>query len=110
MAGHAGAAFDAKSALMEAVLALVPEEQQVQYSAMTGQSRLVLHPAFESRFNLLIPHRFRALHAPYPQPPILNKRFRNKSNTFACTPSMRESGFSLLGIPKKYRSGFRPTR
>jgi DNA primase catalytic core len=27
-----------KSALMEAVLALVPEEQQVQYSAMTGQS------------------------------------------------------------------------
>ena len=27
-----------KSALMEAVLALLPEEQQVQYSAMTGQS------------------------------------------------------------------------
>ncbi|MFZ0772375.1 MAG: CHC2 zinc finger domain-containing protein [Candidatus Sulfotelmatobacter sp.] len=27
-----------KSALMEAVLALVPEEQRVQYSAMTGQS------------------------------------------------------------------------
>ena len=27
-----------KSALMEALLALVPEEQQVQYSAMTGQS------------------------------------------------------------------------
>ncbi len=77
---------------MEAVLALVPEEQQVQYSAMTGQSRLVLHPAFESRFNLLIPHRFRALHAPYPQPPILNKRFRNKSNTFAC--------FSFGGSPQ----------
>ena len=27
-----------KSALMEAVLALLPEEQRVQYSAMTGQS------------------------------------------------------------------------
>ena len=31
-----------KSALMEAVLALLPEEQRVQYSAMTGQSA-VLH-------------------------------------------------------------------
>ena len=27
-----------KSSLMEAVLAFVPEEQRVQYSAMTGQS------------------------------------------------------------------------
>jgi DNA primase catalytic core len=31
-----------KSALMEAVLALVPEEQQVQYSAMTGQALFYL--------------------------------------------------------------------
>jgi hypothetical protein len=34
-----------KSSLMDAVLAFVPEEDQVKYSAMTGQIHAATHPA-----------------------------------------------------------------
>ncbi|MGH9608641.1 MAG: toprim domain-containing protein [Bryobacteraceae bacterium] len=54
-----------KSALMEAVLAMLPEEQQVQYSAMTGQSLFYMGEADLKHKVLAIVEEEGALRAAY---------------------------------------------
>ena len=90
-----------KTALMEAVLALLPEEQRVQYSAMTGQSLFYMGETDLKHKVLAIVEEEGALRAAYALKLLQSRRRADHREHRAKTP--RRGGSSRISIASKAR-------